>query len=187
MSDGHETETSDQNSTPASPPADAALDPRDEEIAELRRGLEAERDRALRALAEADNVRRRAQRDLEERTRFANEKVLQDLIPILDNLDRALEAARAAGDAPGVVEGVALIQRELLKALERAGLERYSALGQRFDPNRHEALARMASPSAEADTIVAETAPGYLLNGRVLRAAQVVVAAPPEPGAGDRT
>lgn len=160
--------------------APSAEDPRDAEIARLRRALEEEHDRLLRAVAETDNVRRRGQRDREEYTRYATESLLRDLIPVLDNLDRALEAARTSGDAPSVVEGVSLIQGGLLKVLERAGLERYSALGERFDPNRHEATGRVISATEPPETVVAETAPGYRLTGRVLRAALVVVAMPPE-------
>ena len=99
---------------------------------------------------------------------------------MLDNLDRALEAARTAGGAKGVVGGVELIQRELLKVLERAGVTRYSALGQPFDPTRHEAVARVVSVDAKPGTVVAETMPGYLLHNRVLRAALVSVAAAPD-------
>ena len=145
--------------------------------------LEELRDRLLRALAEADNVRRRAQRDREEYAKYANESLLRDLIPVLDNLDRALEAARARGDATGVAEGVELIQRDFLKVLERAGVTRYSALGQPFDPTRHEAVARVVSREAAPDTVVGEQLPGYLLHGRVLRAALVAVAAAPDEDA----
>ncbi|HUF93084.1 MAG TPA: nucleotide exchange factor GrpE [Candidatus Limnocylindria bacterium] len=150
---------------------------------DLRRQLDDRQDKLLRALAETENVRRRAQRDREEYVKYAAESLLKDLVPVLDNLDRALAAARAKDDSAGVVEGVELIQRELLRVLERAGVTRYSAVGQRFDPTRHEAIARIVSPSQPADTVVTETAPGYLLHGRVLRPAMVAVAAAPDEDA----
>jgi molecular chaperone GrpE len=155
---------------------EAAVDETDS----LKRQIQEKQDQLLRALAETDNVRRRAQRDREDYVRYANESLIRDLLPVLDNLDRALAAARAAGNAPGVVEGVELIQREMLKVLERAGVTRYSAVGQPFDPNRHEAIARVVSPDQAPGTVVAEIAPGYLLNGRVVRAAMVSVAAAPD-------
>ncbi len=153
------------------------------ELADLKRQLEEKQDRLLRTLAEMDNMRRRSQREREDYTRYANENLLRDLVPVLDNLDRALAAGRAAGDARGVVEGVELIQRELLRALERHGVTRYSALGQAFDPTRHEATARVISATQEPGTVVSEVAPGYLLHGRVLRPAQVAVAAAPDEDA----
>jgi len=148
-------------------------------VEELRREVEEKQDRLLRALAETENVRRRAQRERDDYVRFANESLLRDLIPVLDNLDRALEAARSGGDAKGVVAGVELIHRELLKVLERAGVTRYSALGQPFDPTRHEAIASVVSADAAPGTVLREL-PGYLLNNRVLRAALVSVAAAPD-------
>jgi len=154
-----------------------------ETVEELRRQVEERQDRLLRALAETENIRRRTQRERDEYTRYANESLLRDLIPVLDNLDRALEAARAAGDPSGVVGGVELIHRELLKVLERAGVTRYSALGGQFDPTRHEAIARVVSADARPGTVVGETLPGYLLHNRVLRAALVSVAAAPDEDA----
>lgn len=150
------------------------------EVDELRRGLEEKHDRHLRALAEVENGKRRAQREREEYVRYANESMIRDLVPVFDNFDRALEAARASGEAPALVAGVELIQRELLKVLERFGVERYSALGARFDPARHEAVSRLVSADQPANTVVGETARGYLLNGRVLRPALVTVAAAPD-------
>ncbi len=155
------------------------------EAEELKRQLDEKQDRLLRALAETDNVRRRAQRDREEYARYANEALLRDLIPVLDNLDRALDAARARGDAASVVEGVELIQREFLKVLERAGVTRYSALGQPFDPTKHDAVARVVSATAAPGTVVREQLPGYLLHGRVLRAALVAVAGAPDEDAAE--
>jgi molecular chaperone GrpE len=153
------------------------------EVAELKRQLDEKQDRLLRTLAEMDNMRRRAQREKEDYTRYATEALLRDLVPVLDNLDRALAAGRASADARGVVEGVELIQRELLRVLERHGVTRYSALGQPFDPNRHEATARVVSTTHEPGTVVSEVAPGYLLHGRVLRPAQVAVATAPDEDA----
>jgi|SRR5690349_3158112 molecular chaperone GrpE len=154
-----------------------------ERIQELERQLAEQKDRMLRAVAEADNVRRRTQRDAEDRVRYANEALLRELIPILDNFDRALTSARSAGGAESVVAGVELIQRELLRMLERVGVTRYSAVGQPFDPTRHEAIARVVSVETTPNTVVSETAPGYTLHGRVLRPAMVAVAAAPDEDA----
>ncbi|HXD96266.1 MAG TPA: nucleotide exchange factor GrpE [Candidatus Acidoferrum sp.] len=153
------------------------------EIDDLRRQLQDNQDRLLRALAETENVRRRFERTADDRVKYANEALLRDLLPILDNFDRALAAARASGSTGNVIDGVDLIQRELLRVLERAGLSRYSAVGQRFDPARHEAIARVVSGEATPDTVVSETGPGYLLHGRVLRPALVAVATPPDEDA----
>ena len=157
------------------------------ELTRLRRTLEETKqlldektDRYLRAVAELDNQKKRAQREREEYIRFANESLLRELLPVLDNFDRALGAARAGAEAQGVLEGVELIQRELLKVLEKFGVTPYSALGQPFDPERHEAVQRVIKPDAPDLTVVEETQRGYLLNGRVLRPALVVVAVPPD-------
>jgi molecular chaperone GrpE len=155
----------------------------DARIEDLERQLVEQKDRMLRAMAEADNVRRRTQRDAEERVRYANESLVRELIPILDNFDRAVASARAAGGAESLMAGVELIQRELLRVLERTGVSRYSAVGQPFDPTRHEAIARVVSLDAAPNTVVSETAPGYALHGRVVRPALVAVAAAPDEDA----
>ena len=152
-------------------------------IQDLERQLAEQKDRMLRAMAEAENVRRRTQRDAEDRVRYANESLVRELLPILDNFDRALTSARAVAGAESVLAGVELIQRELLRVLERAGVSRYSAVGQAFDPTRHEAIARVVSEDAAPNTVVSEIAPGYMLHGRVLRPAMVAVAAAPDEDA----
>jgi molecular chaperone GrpE len=171
-------ETEEKNEFTADTPPDPAA-----EMEDLRRQVAEKQDRLLRALAEVDNVKRRTQREREDYVRYANEGLVRDLLPILDNFDRALDAARASQEAAKVVEGVALIQRELLKVLERVGVTRYSAVGERFDPNRHDAAGRVVSTNQAPDTVVAELTAGYTLNGRVLRPAQVVVAAAPDEDA----
>src|SRR5687767_1002710 len=132
-----------------------------DEVAELKKQLDEQQDKMLRALAEADNVRRRLEKSAEDRVRYANESLIRDLIPVIDNFDRALAAVLRGNDAnvASLVQGVELIQRELLRVLERAGVVRYSAMGERFDPTRHEAVSRIVSESAAPNTVVAETAP----------------------------
>jgi len=174
MDDRTPQDTEPEGDTPRPPEA---------EIEDLRRQLQDRQDKLLRALAETDNVRRRAQRDREEHLKYANESLIRDVIPVLDNLDRALAAARGAAGAATVVDGVELIQRELQRVLEKNGLTRFSAVGQAFDPTRHEAIARVVSTEQPPNTVVSEIAPGYMLHGRLLRAAMVAVAAAPDEDA----
>jgi len=143
------------------------------------REVEAQQDRYLRAVAEFDNVRKRSAREREEYTRYANESLLRDILPVLDNLDRALHAARSE-PATSLTTGVELIQRELLRVLEKFGVTPFTSVGQPFDPERHEAIARVQSPDLPDMSVAAETARGYLLHGRVLRPAMVTVAVAPD-------
>ena len=160
-----------------------------EEIQRLREALEiktreaeAQQDRYLRAVAEFDNVRKRTAREREEHTRYANESLLRDILPVLDNLDRALQAARSE-PVTSLTTGVELIQRELLRVLEKFGVAPFVSVGQPFDPERHEAIARVQRPDLPDMSVAGETARGYLLHGRVLRPAMVTVAvAPDDPG-----
>ena len=170
------------------PDGDAlALEP-EEEIRRLGDALEAKtreaeehRDRYLRAAAEYDNTRKRAAREREEYTRYANESLLRELLPVLDNFERAIQAARGEPAAAAVAAGVELTQRELLRVLEKFGVTPFPSVGQPFDPERHEAIARVPAEGRPEGTVVDETARGYLLNGRVLRPAMVTVASSPDP------
>ncbi len=165
---------------------DEPIHPDSDELTRLREALEeksreaeANYDRYLRARAELDNAKKRAQRDREEYVRYANESLLREILPVLDNFDRALQAARDA-EAPGLVAGVELIHRELLRVLEKFGVTSYTAVGQPFDPEKHDAIMRVETAEAPEMTVVEETLRGYLFNGRVLRPAAVVVAVRPE-------
>ena len=169
------------------PDTDAlSLTPEDE-IRRLREALEAKtllaeehRDRYLRAAAEFDNARKRAARERDEYTRYANESLLRELLPVLDNFERALQSARNETTAAAVTAGVELIQREFLRVLEKFGVTSFTSVGQPFDPERHEAIARVPAQGQPEGTVVDETARGYLLNGRVLRPAMVTVASSPD-------
>ncbi len=169
------------------PDTDALSLTPEEEIRRLREALEAKtllaeehRDRYLRAAAEFDNARKRAARERDEYTRYANESLLRELLPVLDNFERALQSARHETTAAAVTAGVELIQRELLRVLEKFGVTSFTSVGQPFDPERHEAIARVPAQGQPEGTVVDETARGYLLNGRVLRPAMVTVASSPD-------
>jgi molecular chaperone GrpE len=151
-----------------------------EELQAKTREAESLQDRNLRLMAEFDNARKRAAREREDYSRFANESLLRELLPVLDNFDRALQAAKSDPATAAVTEGVELIQRELLRVLEKVGVKPFSSIGEPFDPERHEAVARVPAGEHPEMTVVAETARGYLLHGRVLRPAMVTVAMNPE-------
>lgn len=173
-----------------SPEAPGEADARERlEAALAAKGREAAEhyDRYLRALADFENYRRRVQREREEWTRLAQERLLRDLLPVLDNFDRALQTEPDRGQLQGFVAGIELIRRELLKVLERIGVTPFSAVGEPFDPQRHEAVMRVETVEVPSQTVVEEIERGYLLGDRVLRPARVKVAVHPEesaPGGG---
>ena len=135
--------------------------------------LREEHDRYLRAAADLDNYRKRAQREREEVQKFGLEQLLKHLIPILDNLERALQAA--AKDDP-LAGGVRLVLRTFEEILGRHGVRGFSALGQPFDPRLHEALMQVATSEQPPGTVVMEHGRGFLLNDRLVRPAMVGVA-----------
>jgi len=154
------------------------------------REVEGLQDRNIRLMAEFDNARKRSAREREDYIRFSNESLIRELLPVLDNFDRALQAAKGEPAAAAVTSGVELIQRELLRVLEKFGAAPFSSIGQPFDPERHEAVARVPTSSHPEMTVIGETARGYTLHGRVLRPAMVTVAMAPDLGqapAGDPT
>lgn len=143
------------------------------------------KDRWLRAEAELQNFRRRATREWEEGRRVAEESVLLDLVAALDDLDRALDAARAQGGAAAWVDGVALVAQRLRDSLARRGVTVEDPLGQPFDPAFHEALLQVDAPAGTTPGTVVEVAhKGYRRGARALRAARVVVARSPGESAG---
>lgn len=138
--------------------------------------LREEHERLLRAVADLDNYRKRAAREREEVQRFGVEKLVKDLLPVADGLDRALAAA-APGDA--LADGVRLVRTALEQALARHGVVGFSALGERFDPAVHEALMQVPTADRPPGTVVLEHARGFKLNDRLVRPAMVGVAVEP--------
>ena len=135
------------------------------------------RDRLMRALAEAENVRKRAQRDRDEAGRYGGSKLARDLLPVYDNLKRAMEAAE---EQPAIREGIALTLRELTGVFERHSVTVIApAEGDRFDPQQHQAMFEAPVPGTKAGEIIQVMAEGFMLHDRLLRPAQVGVSSTP--------
>tara|TARA_B100000886_G_scaffold83295_1_gene54293 strand:+ start:128 stop:661 length:534 start_codon:yes stop_codon:yes gene_type:complete len=139
--------------------------------------IEALKDQLLRTVAESENIRRRASRDVENAHKYANEKLLEELLPVLDSLEKALELPDQSDDAKAVLEGVEISLRMFRETLERGGVVIVEPLGEPFDPSKHEALAMVPNEEVEPNSVIEVVQKGYLLNERVVRAARVVVSA----------
>ncbi len=166
----------------ASPAADAARagDVGASEIDRLRGELAALKDRVLRDQAELENFKKRAVRDKTEALRYANEGLLRALLPVMDNLQRAIDHARSSREVEPIIEGVELVLRSFGDVLERHDVKVVDAHGTPFDPSRHEAIGHVQS-TEPANTVVAQHQRGYTLHDRLLRPALVTVGKGPAP------
>jgi len=147
------------------------------ELDALRTELANTKEHSLRALAEAQNMKRRAEIDVESARKYGAEKIISELLPVVDNLERALQAADAdiEGIKP-VLEGVELTLKGFVEALSKSNVEILDPHGEPFDPEAHQAMTMVENPEAEPNSVVAVMQKGYRLNGRLLRPAMVVVA-----------
>jgi molecular chaperone GrpE len=130
----------------------------------------------LRALADFDNYRKRVERDMEMSQRLALERLAIDLLPVLDDFDRAAQAAGEQANAESIRKGMDMIHRQLREVMCRHGIEEYSCLGQEFDPRRAEAIGYVHSEEHKPNMVVTEACKGYRCGQRVLRPARVLVA-----------
>lgn len=132
----------------------------------------------LRAEAELDNYRRRVNRERDEERKYAALPVIRDLLPAMDNLQRALDAGQGAG-GDALLQGVDMVLRQMRETIARHGARIIPAVGETFDPNRHEALTQVPTPDHPPLTILQEVEPGYMLHDRVIRPGKVIVASAP--------
>ena len=139
------------------------------------------RDVALRAEAEMQNVRRRAERDVEHAYKFGLEKFIQNILPVVDGIEKAVEATEQAGvdEKDPVVEGFKLCQKLMLDVLEKQNVEVVDPIGAPFDPNEHEAMSMVENPDMEPNSVFAVVQKGYKLNSRLVRPAMVMVSKAP--------
>ena len=147
---------------------------------ELMEKLREAHERMLRAAADLDNFKKRAQKEKEEVQKFGNERLLREFVPVMDNLDRALEHARSNSDFESLLTGVAMTRKQFEEALGRHGVKAFSAAGQPFDPYLHEAMQHVETAEVPPNHVLTEMVRGYTLNERLLRPALVLVAKRPE-------
>ena len=145
-------------------------------VAQLQQEVLDYRDSALRAQADAQNVKRRAEQDVEKARKFALEQFSRELLAVVDNLERTLEATAGGDEAvKPITEGVELTLKSLLDALKKFNIEPVDPQGEPFDPNLHQAMSMVENNEVEPNTVIAVMQKGYTLNGRLLRPAMVMV------------
>ena len=143
--------------------------------AQLEADLAEAKDAALRAQADAANVQRRAEQEVDKARKFALERFISELLPVVDNMERALEAAGTDEAVKPIVEGVELTQKSLIDALQKHGVEPVDPMGEPFDPQIAQAMSMVENPEVEPNTVIAVMQKGYQLNGRLIRPAMVMV------------
>jgi molecular chaperone GrpE len=144
------------------------------------------RDQLLRTAADYDNFRKRTRREVEDAQKRGKEELLRELLPVFDNLERAVVHAGQASDAKAVADGVNMVLKQFQDTLGKVGIKRITAVGGAFDPSLHEAIQQVETNDHPAGTIVAEVQPGYAMGDRLLRASMVVVAKPRAKGEAEK-
>jgi len=145
------------------------------ELENTKKQLEEEKDRFLRLNAEFDNFRKRIQKEKEEFVKFANEKLILELIDVLEALERGMENAKNTENKDTLIEGMDLVYKQFKNVLEKNGLTQIKALGEKFDHYKHEAMMQTITDEYDEDTVLEEFARGYMLNGKVIRYSKVRV------------
>ena len=151
------------------------VDPLEAAQAEMQQAV----DRELRCRAELENYRKRAAREMAEQRRYANLPLMRDLLPVMDNLHRAIEAAEKTHDTASLLEGVKMVGQQFGSVLDKHHCTQIAALDEPFDPHLHEAVSQQPSDEHPANTVLVETQTGFQLHDRVVRPSQVVVSALP--------
>jgi len=152
---------------------------------ELQDQLRQAEERVLRTAADAENFKKRLQREKEEQTRYANETFVRELLPVIDNLERALQHSATAPNQEGLLEGLNMTLKGFIDTLARFGCTVLEAIGKTFDPNFHEAVSQEESSKVEPNTVLKELQKGYMLKERLLRPAMVIVSKPATKVEGD--
>ena len=150
-----------------------------DELAKALDDLTVHKEQYLRTLAEMENLRKRTQRDKEDLAKYANESILREILPVIDNLERAVEHAEQADSNDGLFEGVQMTLTQFSQLLSKFGVEPVDAVGQPFDPAYHQAMGQMESEDYPVNTVVQQMQKGYQLNKRLLRPAFVMLAKAP--------
>jgi molecular chaperone GrpE len=165
------------------PPANDAAAPTPEaRLAEVQAEAARLRDQLLRTAADFDNYRKRARRDQDDERRRGRESLLKDLLPVFDNLERAVTHAEGAPEAKAVSDGLRMVLKQFVDTLDRSGIKRVPTVGLPFDPTKHEAIQHLESTEHPAGVVLVEVQPGYAIGESLVRAALVVVSKGPPAG-----
>jgi molecular chaperone GrpE len=156
-------------------PAAAAEPTADQKLADAAAEVVRLRDQLLRTAADFDNFRKRTRRAEDDATRRGREQMLKDLLPVFDNLERAIQHAESAPDVASLAAGLRMVLKQLVDTLEKVGVKRITAVGQPFDPSRHEAIQQLESAEHAAGMVMAEVQPGYMMGDTLVRPTMVVV------------
>lgn len=157
------------------PGAEESKDPRQQEIQQLKAELSEQQQRVLRTQADFDNFRRRTQKEKEELAKYASSKLITELLPVIDNFERAMAASTVDPESDSLVKGVNMIFRQLEGVLNAEGLQPMNSVGQHFNPEFHQAIMQVESEEHEEGVVVEEIQKGYMLKDKVLRPAMVKV------------
>jgi molecular chaperone GrpE len=144
-------------------------------LTDTREEAEKNYDLYMRTYAEMENIKKRGIKEREELAKYANESIIKEILPVIDNLDKAISHAQNDENSSALVEGLELTRDGLMKALEKAGLKEVEALGEPFDPNFHESVSQRIDDTVAPGHVIMELQKGYLLNGRLMRPSMVVI------------
>ena len=182
VDDGVDMSNEEQENALHDEPMDSAPDREDDLEARLK-ALEQEKndlsDRLLRTMAEFDNYRKRVTREKEGLVKYGTERIAFEILPVVDNFERALEQSHQATDPGAVVDGLEMILKQLLTALEKFEIKPFNSIGEQFNPEIHEAMAQQEHPDHEDNTVIEQFQKGYMLGERMLRPARVLVSRAP--------
>ncbi|MBX3114828.1 MAG: nucleotide exchange factor GrpE [Fimbriimonadaceae bacterium] len=168
-----------ETTAPESKPTEESSETEDV-IAKLKAEVVALNDALMRTMAESQNIQRRLRNQMEQDRKYANESLMKEMIPVLDNFDRSIAAAQRGASPEAVIDGVVAVDKSLRRALEQFGLTRLEVVGKPFDPVIHEAIVAVETTEIAPDTVTDELEAGYILADRVVRPARVRVSKAPE-------
>ncbi len=179
MNSTPEIEPEDQTTPGQMPPSDSAIEEQTGSAEDLAAEVDKYKDAALRSRADLDNYRKRVAREKEDAIRYANNSLLESLLPILDNFELGLDAAKNTPEAAGIIQGLQMVRKQLEDFLRDHGVEIVNAEGNHFDPNLHDAVAHEPSSDVAEGTVLRQLRKGFKLKDRLIRPASVIVSKGP--------
>ncbi len=173
--DSEEAASEQADETPAADAGEGAVESEENDLEVAQRQAKESYDKFLRVYAEFENYKKRMEREKSDFLKYANEELIKELLPVIDNLDRAVGQARQNAEAQSLVEGVEMILRQIKEVMEKHGVKELQSLGEPFDPNVHEAMMHEIADEHDENTVIDELQKGYIFKDRLIRPALVKV------------